>query len=211
MAAAAESTSRVALITVGPPATNVTLVAFRTASRLAGIVSESATVPVKPLIENTLIWVSPTRGPSGVPSGSWNEVTRGPMLVWEEVILKSAVGGDTLTATLVVLDNVGAVPVVPVMVRVKLAGDGTAVQLTVRVVPETVAVHPVGAALVENVTVPEKPLMAVNDSVEVLEVPVVTLSEFGLAATVKSTTWNVTVLELWDCEGEPPTPVTNAV
>jgi len=134
------------------------------------------------------------------------------MLVWEEVILKSAAGVDTLTATLVVLDNVvGAVPVVPVMVSVKLAGDGTAVQLTVRVVPETVAVHPVGAALVENVTVPEKPLMAVNDSVEVLEVPVVTLSEFGLAATVKSTTWNVTVLELWDCEGEPPTPVTNAV
>ena len=190
----------------------MTLVAFRTASRLAGIVSESATVPVKPLIENTLIWVSPTRGPSGVPSGSWNEVTRGPMLVWEEVIMKLAAGVDTLTATLVVLASVvGAVPVVPVMVRVKLAGDGTAVQLTVRVVPETVAVHPVGAALVENVTVPEKPLMAVNDSVEVLEVPVVTLSEFGLAATVKSTTWNVTVLELWDCEGEPPTPVTNAV
>ena len=168
MAAAAESTSRVALITLGPPATNVTLVAFRTASRLAGIVSESVTVPVKPLIANTLIWVSPTRGPSGVPSGSWNEVTRGPMLVWEEVITKLAAGVDTLTVTLVVLDNVvGAVPVVPVIVRVKLAGDGTAVQLTVSVVPETLAVHPVEAGLVEKVTVPLKPLIAVNDSAEV--------------------------------------------
>ena len=74
----------------------------------------------------------------------------------------------TLTKTLVVLDNVaGDVPVVPVIVRVKLAGDGIAVQLTVSVVPETLAMHPVGAALVENVTVPVKPLIAVNDSAEV--------------------------------------------
>ena len=74
----------------------------------------------------------------------------------------------TLTTTLVVLDNVvGAVPVMPVIVRVKLAGDGIAVQLTVSVVPETLAMHPVGAALVENVTVPLKPLIAVNDSAEV--------------------------------------------
>src|SRR5437879_13669514 len=73
----------------------------------------------------------------------------------------------TLTTTLVVLDNVvGAVPVMPVIVRVKLAGDGIAVQLTVSVVPETLAMHPVGAALVENVTVPLKPLIAVNDSAE---------------------------------------------
>ena len=155
---------------MNPPATNVILVAFRNASRLAGMFSVSVTVPVKPLSANTLIWVSPTRGPSGVPSGSWNELTSGPMLVWEEVILKSAVGVDTvtLTRTLVVLDSVvGDVPVVPVIVRVKLAGDGRAVQLTLSVVPDTVAVHPVGATLVENVTVPVKPLIGVNDSAEV--------------------------------------------
>ncbi len=74
----------------------------------------------------------------------------------------------TVTETLVVLDNVvGDVPVVPVIVRLKLAGDGMAVQLTVSVVPETLAVHPVGAALVENATAPEKPLIAVNDNAEV--------------------------------------------
>jgi hypothetical protein len=74
----------------------------------------------------------------------------------------------TATETAVVLESVvGAVPVVPVIVKVKVAGLGTAVQLTVKVVPETLAVQLVGAALVENETVPENKLMGVNDSLEV--------------------------------------------
>jgi hypothetical protein len=74
----------------------------------------------------------------------------------------------TETETVVVLDNaLGAEPVVPVIVRVKVAGVGTEVQLTVKTVPETLAVQPVGAALVENVTTPENPLIAVKDNVEV--------------------------------------------
>jgi hypothetical protein len=97
----------------------------------------------------------------------------------------------TATETVVDLDNVlGADPVVPVMVRVKVAGLGTEVQLTVKTVPETLAVQPVGAALVENETVPENPLIVVNDSAEVFGVPTVTLSEDGLADTEKS--WTVT-------------------
>jgi hypothetical protein len=68
----------------------------------------------------------------------------------------------------VVLESVfGVVPVEPVIVRVKLAGVGTAVQLTVKTVVATLAVQPVGAALVENVTVPENALIAVNESAEV--------------------------------------------
>jgi hypothetical protein len=74
----------------------------------------------------------------------------------------------TETETVAVLDNVaGVVPVVPVMVIVKLAGVGTAVQLTVKTVPETLAVQPVGAKLVENETAPENPLIAVDDNVDV--------------------------------------------
>jgi hypothetical protein len=114
-------------------------------------------------------------------------------------------GGLTETLTWVVLESVaGEVPVVPVIARVKVEGAGTAVQLTVNVVPETVAVHPVGAALVENATAPVKPLIAVNDRADVLGVPTTTLNELGLAATLKSTTWNVTEFEtmLW---GEPVT------
>ena len=84
-------------------------------------------------------------------------------------------------------------------------------QLTVRTVPETLAVQPVGAALVENVTVPENPLIAENDSVEVCEVPTVTLREDGLAETEKSTTWNVTEPDVMVCAGVPPVPVTVAV
>jgi hypothetical protein len=55
----------------------------------------------------------------------------------------------------------------PVIVKLKVAGVGTAVQLTVKTVPDTLAVQPVGAALVENETVPENPLIALNDSAEV--------------------------------------------
>ena len=74
----------------------------------------------------------------------------------------------TATEIVVVLASVfGAVPVVPVIVRLKVAGLGTEVQLTVSVVPETLAVQPVGAALVENVTAPEKPLIAAKDKAEV--------------------------------------------
>ena len=74
----------------------------------------------------------------------------------------------TATEIVVVLASVfGAVPVVPVIVRLKVAGLGTEVQLTVSVVPETLAVQPVGAALVENVTAPEKPLTTVKDKAEV--------------------------------------------
>ena len=118
----------------------------------------------------------------------------------------------TATETVVVLESVlGAVPVVPVMVRVKVAGVGTAVQLTVRTVPETLAVQPVEAALVENATLPEKPLIAVNDNVDVLGVPTTMLSEDGLADTEKSTTWNVTEFDCMFCTGLPPEPVTVAV
>ena len=93
----------------------------------------------------------------------------------------------TVTETGAVLDNVlGLVPVVPVMVKVKVDGLGTLVQLTVRVVPETLAVQPVGAALVENVTVPVKPLIATKDSADVFGVPTTTLSEAGFADKVKS-------------------------
>ena len=117
-----------------------------------------------------------------------------------------------MTDTVVDLDSVfGLVPVVPVMVRVKLAGVGTAVQLTVSVVPETVAVQPVGAALVENVTVPVNPLIAVEDSVEVLGVPITIVSEDGFAETLKSTTRNVTGDDCIVSVGLPPTPVTVAV
>ena len=78
-------------------------------------------------------------------------------------------GIATETETVVVLDNVGAgaVPVVPVMVSMKGFGDGVAVQLTVNVVPKMLAVQPVGAALAEKVTGPVKPLIPVNDKVDV--------------------------------------------
>jgi hypothetical protein len=100
---------------------------------------------------------------------------------------------------------------VPVIVRVKLAGVGTAVQLTVKTVVATLAVQPAGAALVENDTVPEKLLIAVNDSVEVLGTPTIMASADGLAETEKSTTWKVTEFDCMLCTGEPPVPVTVAV
>ena len=119
---------------------------------------------------------------------------------------------ETATPPGTVLDNVlGAVPVVPVTVRVKVAGVGRAVQLTDKTLPETLAVQPVGAALVENETVPANPLIAANESVEVLGVPTTTLSEDGLADTEKSTTWKVTEPDVTVCVGVPPVPVTVAV
>jgi hypothetical protein len=98
-----------------------------------------------------------------------------------------------------------------VIVRRKAAGVGTAVQLTVKTVVATLAVQPVGAALVENETVPAKPLTAVDDSVEVLGLPIVTVSDEGVADTEKSTTWNVTEFDCTFCTGEPPEPATVAV
>ena len=111
----------------------------------------------------------------------------------------------TLTETVVVLDNVlGLVPVEPVIVKVKLGGVGTVAQLTVNVVPETPALQPNGAALVENARAPANPLIAVNDKVEVLGAPTTMLSEDGLAETEKSTTWNVTEFDTMP-SGEPVT------
>src|SRR2546426_7444723 len=88
----------------------------------------------------------------------------------------------TLFRSVLVLDKVlGAVPVVPVIVRLNGFGVGVAVQLTVNVVPETVAVQPVGAALVENVTVPVNPLIEADDNDAVLLVTTVTLNYVELA------------------------------
>ena len=121
-------------------------------------------------------------------------------------------GFATATDRVLVLDNVfGLVPVVPVIVRLNGFGVGVAVQLTVSVVPETLAVQPVGAVLVENVTVPVKPLIAVDDNVEVDGVPITIVSEDGFEETLKSTTRNVTGGDCMVSVGLPPTPVTVAV
>jgi hypothetical protein len=123
----------------------------------------------------------------------------------------------TVTGMLTVLDNVlGAVPVVPVIVRVKLAGLGTAVQLTVKTVPETLAVQPVGAALVENETAPEKALIGVNEMVEeLLPLPTIgttTISEDGLADKERSWTVTEIVVDLDSVFGAVPVvPVTGTV
>src|SRR2546426_12420654 len=93
----------------------------------------------------------------------------------------------------------------------KVTGVQTCVLPIFSVVPETVAVQPVGAALVENVTVPVNPLIAVEDSVEVLGVPITIVSEDGFAETLKSTTRNVTGDDCIVSVGLPPTPVTVAV
>src|SRR2546425_9076630 len=111
--------------------------------------------------------------------------------------------------TIVVLESwLGAVPVVPVIVRLNGFGVGVAVQLTVNVVPETLAVQPVGAALVENETGPVKPLMPVNDSADVLGVPIVTLREDGLAETEKSRIVTLTLVLL---DRVPLVPVTGTL
>jgi hypothetical protein len=124
---------------------------------------------------------------------------------------------DTPTIIVLVLDRVlGAVPVVPVRVRVKPAGLGTAVQLIVKTVPETLAVHPVGAALVEYVTVPENVLIGVNEIVEELLPPptigTTTISEDGLAETEKSWTVTETLVVLDRVLGAVPVvPVTGTL
>jgi hypothetical protein len=194
-----ESTVNVALITVNPPAVKVMVVVLRTALRPAVADIESVTIPVNPLRALTVMRVWPVREACGVPFASCHAVTRGPMVDLEEVTVKS-LAIETEIDSVPILDNVlGAVPVAPVMVRVKVAELGTAVQLTVKTVPETLAVQPVGAALVENVTVPENPLIAVNEIVEeLLPLPTIgttTLRDDGLAETEKSITWNVTEID----------------
>jgi hypothetical protein len=121
--------------------------------------AESVTVPAKPFTEATVTVEDPE---------SVARMLDGTTGSRETVKVVIGTGTGTVTETSVVLDNVlGAVPVVPVTVRVNGLGVGGAVQLTVRVVPNTLAVQPVGAALVENETVPENPLIALNDSAEV--------------------------------------------
>ena len=118
--------------------------------------TDKETVPAKPFKEATVTVAVPelvARTLAGVTAPS-------------ETVKVGA--GLTETGTLTVLDKVlGVEPVVPVTVRVKLAGLGTAAQLIVKRVPETPAVQPVGAALVENETAPENPLIEVNDKVDV--------------------------------------------
>jgi hypothetical protein len=114
-----------------------------------------ATVPAK-LFREVTVTVEVPPLPTRIVVGE-----TGPV----ETVKVGVTCGTTVTETVVVLDNVlGAVPVEPVMVKLKVAGVGTAVQLTVKTVPGTLAVQPVGAALVENETVPENPLIALNDS-----------------------------------------------
>jgi hypothetical protein len=140
---------------VVPPATRVTDATALQVRPVEGF-AVNVTVPAKPFTEATVTSEVPelvARTSAGVTAPRETVKVCTP---------------PTLTETVVVLDNVtGAVPVVPVMVRVNVAGVGKAVQLTERVVPETLAVQPVEAALVENATVPAKPLIGVNDSVEV--------------------------------------------
>jgi hypothetical protein len=98
----------------------------------------------------------------------------------------------TVTGTLTMRESVlGAVPVVPVTTTVNET-VGSGLQLTDRMEPVIVAVHPVGSVLVTaNVTVPVKPLMFATEIVEVPAVPaVVRLIEAGLEPSEKS--WMVT-------------------
>src|SRR2546426_865276 len=111
--------------------------------------------------------------------------------------------------TIVVLESwLGAVPVVPVIVRLNGFGVGIAVQLTVNVVTETLAVQPVGAALVENETGPVKPLIPVNDSADVLGIPIVMLRVDGVAETEKSRMVTLTLVLL---DRVPLVPVTGTL
>jgi hypothetical protein len=138
-----------------PPAVRVTPVIALHTSPVAGFAARD-TAPAKPFTEVTVTVDVPelvARTLAGVTAPRDTVKVAAP---------------DTATETEVVLARVlGAVPVVPVTVSANGFGVGAAVQLTVKTVPETLAVHPVGAALVENVTVPENPLIALNDRVEV--------------------------------------------
>jgi hypothetical protein len=141
-----------------PPAIRVTEATGSQERPVEGF-AVSVTVPAKPFTEVTVTVEDPelvARTLEGVTAPR------------ETVKVCGGGRGCTVTITDVVLETVfGVVPVEPVIVRVKLAGVGTAVQLTVKTVVATLAVQPVGAALVENVTVPENALIAVNESAEV--------------------------------------------
>jgi len=117
----------------------------------------------------------------------------------------------TVARKLVLLDSVaGAVPVVPVTGTVN--GAGAVGQTTETVAPELVTVQPGGGVKPElraNATVPVKPLIAVTT--QVVEPETVARVVMLGQDMLKSTTWNVTVLELIFCVGVPPVPVTDAV
>jgi len=94
----------------------------------------------------------------------------------------------TVTLTLVFRDSVlGAVPVVPVTVTVKLATPVQVTDKTFVTLNETV--QPAGGvtgAVTARETVPAKPLTAFTDIVEVPAVPTVVLIEAGTADRAKS-------------------------
>jgi hypothetical protein len=118
----------------------------------------------------------------------------------------------TATETVVVLDKVlGAVPVVPVTVRVNGFGVGTTVQLTDKVVPETLAVQPPGAAVVDNETLLENPLIGVTAQVEEPAGPPATMLIPG-QPTAKSWMVTETVVVLDKVLGAVPVvPVTGTL
>ena len=71
--------------------------------------------------------------------------------------------------------------------------DSVEVPEPVTLVGDRVQLRPVAGDIVSvRATTPEKPLTAVTVIVEVLGVPIVAGTVVGLAAIVKSTTWNVT-------------------
>jgi hypothetical protein len=183
-----------------PPATRVTDATALQTRPVAGF-AESETAPAKPFTETTVTVEDPELVARIVDGET------GP----RETVKVGA--PFTATETDVVLASVlGAVPVVPVTVRVNGFGVGIAVQLTDKVVPDTLAVQPVGAVLVENVTAPENPLIAVNDNAEPLAVPTTTVSEDGLAETEKSWIVTETLVVLDRVLGAVPVvPVTGTV
>ena len=110
------------------------------------------------------------------------------VVVIEAGLAESVNAPLTVTGTLTVLESA---PLVPVTTTVNPA-EGSGLQVTDRVLPEMVAVQPVGCVLVTvSVTVPVNPLMFVTEIVEVPGVPAV-VSEIvaGLEDSEKS--WIVT-------------------
>jgi hypothetical protein len=114
----------------------------------------------------------------------------------------------TVTGTSTVLESaLGAVPIVPVTVTVKVLA---ALQLTLRTFPEMVEVQPAGGVLVTaSETVPANPLTALTEIVELPAVPTVVLIEAGLADNEKSWIVTLTLVVLETVLGAVPVvPVT---
>src|SRR5438552_7302408 len=157
--------------------------------RFVGTVSVKETVPVNPLIADTVI-VEVADVPTVTAAGDVAETEK----------------SVTVNVAVVECDNV---PLVPVIVNVYVAAT-VELQDTVAV-PEFVTllgviapqVKPVGTVSV-RVTVPVNPLRAVTVIVEVADVPAVTVAG-EVAATLKSVTMNVAVAE---CDRVPLVPVT---